>query len=82
MGETTGRDNLHATTIKGPKAPVPKLVDREGPIHQQMFVDLWSPRPDPDAAAESAAPLRPAVAAPRAGGRPGKRAASQGRRRS
>ena len=49
MGEKARRDNPHATTIKGPKAPVPKLVDQKGPIHQQMFVDLWSPRPDPAA---------------------------------
>ena len=57
MGTTMGktridrakRDNPHAVTIKGPKAPVPKMVDRLGPIHVQMEVDLWSPRPDPEA---------------------------------
>ena len=42
------RDNPQAVTIKGPKAPAPKVVDRLGPIHMQMFVDLWSPRPDPE----------------------------------
>jgi hypothetical protein len=42
------RDNPQAVTVKGPKAPAPKLVDRLGPIHMQMLVDLWSPRPDPE----------------------------------
>jgi hypothetical protein len=44
------RDNPPAVTIKGPKAPAPKMVDRLGPIHQQLVVDLWSPRPEPEEA--------------------------------
>jgi hypothetical protein len=50
MGDPAKRDNPHAITIKGPKAPVPKMVDRLGPTHVRMQVDLWSPRPDPGTA--------------------------------
>ena len=52
MAGAAKRDNRHAVTLKGPKAPVPKFVDREGPVHIQLEVDLWSPRPDPAAAAD------------------------------
>jgi hypothetical protein len=56
VGGRAKRVNPHATTIKGPKAPIPKFVDRQGPVHVQMLVDLWSPRPDPAAEGEERRP--------------------------
>ena len=52
MGEPAKRDDRHARTIKGPKAPVAKKVDRPGPIRVRMEVDLWTPRPEPGEAAD------------------------------